>query len=168
MSISGYVIYKFNNTYYTFYNKYNSSPRQLGTLLIENIKKIIAENNYEYLKEAIAKIPLTNEETNGKKELDNIFSCVENPEYYCYYTSDIEPTFNLYIEYTYIIDLDDNKFHVKTNELRKCKSKTFNLLKIPNNYCQVLEYNLPAYYKSFKYDGMKPKIMKNKIDTSFD
>ena len=130
MSISGLVVYKFKNTYYTFYNKYNSSPRHLGITLIENIKKIITENNYEYLKESIAKIPLTDEQTNGKTEIDNIFSYIENPEYYCYYTSDTEPTCNLYIEYTYVIDLDNNKLHVKTNELRKSKSKTFNILEI--------------------------------------
>ena len=167
MSISGFVIYKFNNTYYTFYNKYNSSPEILGKLLVENIKQIISENNYEYLKDAISNIPLTNDQTNGKPEIDNLLSCVENSEYYSYYTSDSEPSCNLYIEYTYIIDLDNNKLHVKTNELRQYKSKTFDIFNIPKNYCSILEYNLPMQYKSYNTPKLKTKIMKNKIDISF-
>jgi len=149
MQNRSFVVLKYKSIYYTFYNHFDSYPSHLGVLIIEDIKQIINENKYEELKEAVANMPFYHHRVRSSPNFNNIFECVRNPECYYYSTACQEPSFDLFIEYIYLIDFDNNKLQIKTNEFSNYKSYTLNLFKIPKNYLKVIEYNISddEYYK---------------------
>jgi hypothetical protein len=99
MGTRGLVVFVYKGIYYIFYNHFDSYPSHLGDLIITNIKQIIKDKKYEALKEIIIKMPIYDDEVNGSTCFDDIFSCAKYPDSYCYHTSDLEPSCDIFIEY---------------------------------------------------------------------
>jgi hypothetical protein len=138
MGTRGLYVFKYNGIYYIFYNHYDSYPSALGESIVKDIMEIINNNIFDTVKESIKKIPLTKEENNGDNAYVSIIDASSSPLYYTYHTSDLEPNTNIFIEYVYIIDFDENVFVVKQNEFNNNRYKTFNLFSIPKNWINLI------------------------------
>jgi hypothetical protein len=137
MGTRGLYVFKYKGIYYIFYNQFDSYTDGLGKLFIKDLKEIINSNQINEIKEYIINIPL-NDGNDGSINYSTILGAIKYPNEFCYYTSNVEPNNDIFIEYIYIADLDDNKFIVKT-----CN----------NNYLKVDLYNIPDNWDEMLYDN---------------
>ena len=142
MGTRGWYVFKYNGNYYVYYNHFDSYPNYLGKLIYKQITDLIKENNYSpesfnVLKEYIIKIEEPDEKRMGDENFTSLINSVKMPALYDYHITSIEPDCTVFIEYVYIIDLDDNQFIVKSSEIQfKCHI-----------------FNIPqTWYKPFNYD----------------
>jgi hypothetical protein len=130
MGTRGLYVFKYRGIYYIFYNHYDSYPSGLGKLIISDIRQLVKDNKLDIVKELVGGIPLMEKQTEGSSEYDGIVNCIKRPEDFIYYTSSEEPNYNMFIEYIYIIDFDENMFTMKTHGF----NSNFDLLNISCNF----------------------------------
>jgi hypothetical protein len=130
MGTRGFYVFKYGGVYYIFYNHYDSYPSGLGQLIISDIRQLIQSKKFDIVKELIFRIPLMEKQTEGSSAYDSIVNCIKRPEAFIYYTSTEEPNCDIFIEYIYVIDFDENIFVIKTNEF----NSIFDLLNISCNF----------------------------------
>ena len=126
MGTRGYYVFKYGGVYYIFYNHYDSYPSGLGQLIISDIRQLIQSKKFDIVKELIFRIPLREKQTTGSSTYTGIVNCIKNPEEFIYYTSTEEPNCDIFIEYIYVIDFDENIFTIKMHEF----NSNFDLLNI--------------------------------------
>ena len=130
MGTRGLYVFKYRGIYYIFYNHYDSYPSGLGQLIISDIRQLVENDKLDIVKELISDIQLRETQTTGTSKYEGIMNCVENPERFVYYTSMEEPECNIFIEYIYIIDFDENIFTMKMHGF----NSNFDLLNISCNF----------------------------------
>jgi hypothetical protein len=132
MGTPGYIIIKINNKNFVFYNHFDSYVEVLGLLLVENLIKVISENQMEKIKNLFSEIKDDDSEFiidyKTKELIENVNLQRENKniigdllkkikENYnnCYYSMDDYFNFTN-IEYYYIIDLNKETFSMITHD----------------------------------------------------
>ena len=130
MGTRGLYVFKYRGIYYIFYNHYDSYPSGLGQLIISDIRQLVENDKLDIVKELISDIQLRETQTTGNSNYNGIMNCVENPEGFVYYTSTEEPECDIFIEYIYIIDFDENIFTIKMHGF----NSNFDLLNISCNF----------------------------------
>lgn len=130
MGTRGFYVLKYGGIYYIFYNHYDSYPSGLGQLIISDIQQLIQSKKFDIVKELIFRIPLREKQTTGNSTYTGIVNCIKNSEEFIYYTSTEEPECDIFIEYIYVIDFDENIFTIKMHEF----NSNFDLLNISCNF----------------------------------
>jgi hypothetical protein len=138
MGTRGLYVFKYGGIYYIFYNHYDSYPSGLGDSIVKDIIEMINDNIFETVKGSIKTIPLIEQENDGNNAYASIIDVVGSPLHYTYHTSNLEPDTDIFIEYVYIIDFDENVFVVKTNEFNNNRYKHFDLFSIPKNWKELI------------------------------
>jgi len=141
MGIKGLYSFKYNNNYYICYQHTESSPNDLGNLILRAINDMIKNNDINEIIKYIQCIPVSDEPTIGDVYFSgNILDTIQYCSEVSYYTSNEEPECDVFIEYVYIVDFDKNKFIVKINDNRYY---SFDLFNIPAECIDILndEYN---------------------------
>jgi len=163
MSTRGWFIFKYKGKYYVFYNQsdsYPDIPYGLCSRLINELKKYNLNQLIELLENFILL-------TNKNNENDEYDEDDEEDDFYKHYTKDIHykgieetlknPNYNykikntideiqerdLFIEYKYIINLDEELFTM-TNELNNIQLH-FELFNIPHNWFEFYIKVFNAY-----------------------
>ncbi len=137
MGTKGIYVYKYKGIYYIFFSSHDSYLSCLGNSIVEDIKRIISNDQIKLIKDLIRCIPLTNGKySEGDRHFPSIHDSIKYYDCYSYYTSSEEPGCAIFVEYVYIIDFDNNKFIVKQNDDNCYK---FNLFNIPDNWIEILE-----------------------------
>jgi hypothetical protein len=113
MGTRGYYVFLFNGVYYVFYNHCDSYPYGLGLNIVEELSRI---NNavIDDWKTQLVKI-----ETSSNPQclfFEGLSNAINNSSRYDVQVVKMEPKQDLFIEWIYIIDLDNNTFQVN-NEL---------------------------------------------------
>jgi len=121
MSTRGYFVFKYKGKYYVFYNNHDSYPGMsygLGYRFIQAFKMLTREQIIEYIEKMITL--LTDYEFDVYNSIKHDFETFEdvflNPTEYEVIIQDEEPLTDLFIEYIYIIDLDNDKYKMISNE----------------------------------------------------
>ncbi len=138
MGTNGYYIFLCNKIYYIYYQHYDSYLEGLGQDIKESLKK---DCN---IKELLSKIPImdfTDSNAEGIHRFTSIIDSLENHAKYNYYTSTEEPKYDItnFIEFQYIIDIDNNIF--KAMHLYADKYMSFPLHNIPDNWIEIFNIN---------------------------
>ena len=166
MVTHGYVVFKYKNIYYTFYNHSDSHFEGLGDMVVNEIYDMINKNKVDYYKELLLRIPLKSNEY-GELYIYEFEWLLQYPEHYQYFTSKNEPS----SEYIYTIDFDTNKFIAN----RYCQNiYSFNLYDIPldwyeitQNYLNYDDTNESSYEDSYDDNEAilnKIEILSNEIE----
>lgn len=135
MGTRGLYVFKYEGIYYVFYNHFNSYASYLGVRIVKDIRTVTNNNEWGLVKYLITKIPLRTDNSSGDSIYGGIINSSTNPLDFVYNTSDCEPVCNIFIEFIYIIDLDDDIFSIKTNQ----SEKSFALQDIPYNWIDIFE-----------------------------
>jgi hypothetical protein len=113
MGTRGYYVFLFNGVYYVYYNHFDSYPSGLGLQIVEELSKI---NNIviDHWKTQLIQI----EPNSNPKCLlfEGLSNAINNSARYDVQVMKTEPEQDLFIEWIYTIDLDNNTFQVN-NEL---------------------------------------------------
>lgn len=160
MGTRGFVILKYKNKYYAMYNHFDSYFNHLGVNLVSEIQKAIKDgtfDNWKVLLEQCKKIQENSECQVEQKDIDNLIDYMDltvsgcsNYDWYCL-TRKLQGSFikpltvgymlikpdsdkceycDIFIEYTYLLDLDNNTFKVSN-----CYGKNvFDVFSIPEDW----------------------------------
>lgn len=143
MSTRGYYVFVWNGWYYIFYNHFDSYPGFLGDILVDVIRGTDS-NGWNELKVKLSGIKDCSPNSKKRKysQACEVCSFGENlgksgvmmEDESCIVTQK-RPDLDLFIEWIYFIDLDDNKFEVKG---RSCSDQVvelrYDLEKIPKRW----------------------------------
>lgn len=139
MSTRGYFVFKYKGKYYIFYNHHDSYPNMpngLGYKFIQGFKMLTREQIIEYIEKMIKL--LIDYEIDESNWISHDFVTIEdaflNPTEYKVIIQYEEPFIDLFIEYIYIIDLDDNKYKMISSENTRL---SFNLNNIPEDFVEI-------------------------------
>ncbi len=136
MGTRGYVVLKYKNIYYIFYNCSDSYLSSLGKLVVADIKEMLRKNLIKHVKNKIQVIPLKEGFDGEESHYQGLFEVIEYPTVFKYCTNDTGPEFDVFNEYTYIIDFDNEIFSIilyGQTELH------FDLLNIPDDILTITE-----------------------------
>ena len=175
MGTRGYYVFKYKSKYYVFYNQYDSYPdgeHALGYRIVEELKHLTLEEMREYLKlfvEGYEKcdhiIDDYDEDDDDKDEddkenshkcihkgegsihFDSLKSALKNPFNFDFKIEQSEPGNDIWIEYVYIVNLDQELIEMK----HYSKKISFRLDKVPDNWCEtfIKETHGESYYNSY-------------------
>jgi hypothetical protein len=121
MGTRGYVIIRINNKYYTYYNNYDSYPSDLGKKIWYELREYcIDKSKYNELKNKLINMEKSTNKTiwynlESIKILENELDLINesNDDYYINNNELLRKYFNdIFIEYVYIIDFDENNFEM--------------------------------------------------------
>lgn len=90
MGTRGYIVVKFENRYYMIYNHFDSYPSNLGVKVVSIIREEQLNNNLDCLNNVIQQFKEQVYITDNKNDIEN----------------------DLFIEWVYIIDLDENTLKI--------------------------------------------------------
>jgi hypothetical protein len=124
MGTKGCVVFRYRGIYYIFYNRSDSYFSHLGNLVLKEIKDILLYDQLNVLKNLLSKVPVKENASDKEATFHGIIENIQNYDCFCYFTSSVEQTCSLFIEYVYTIDLDNKKFIVQEGDRRA--SFTFN------------------------------------------
>jgi hypothetical protein len=150
MGTRGYYVFKYKGKYYVFYNQFDSYPdgeHGLGYRIVEELKHLTVEEMREYLNNFIernTKYSQSNDEGERSIHFKSLKCALENPFNFDFNIEQFEPNNDLWIEYIYIINLDQELIEMKQYN----KKISFRLDKIPDNWCETFinETNEDNYY----------------------
>ena len=112
MVTHGYVVYKYNGIFYTFYNHSDSYPEYLGFYLLEELKKIVKEEKISLIKDLLPKIPTRHNFSEGDNYINGIFNSIVYHKDRKYITSN-KLYSSMMIDWLYLIDFDNNIFMIR-------------------------------------------------------
>ena len=144
MGTRGLYGFFYKGIYYLFYNHWDSYPEGLGANLIDEIKKAILQGDLNVWKDKLLalkvisdKIEPTNEDIEKLKEYTDLsVGCQSTKDWYClmrkcqgsyekilnsgYYVNNKDYSKkdllgDTFIEYSYVLNFDTNKFELYTN-----------------------------------------------------
>jgi len=143
MSTRGFFVFKYKGKYYVFYNHHDSYPDMpygLGYRFIQAFKILTHEQIIEYIIKMIQLLDDSDSDSeepyknNQKIDFDTLEDVFLNPKSYDVMIKDEEPFTDLFIEFIYIIDLDDDKYKMVSSEGTQV---SFNLNKIPEDFVEI-------------------------------
>lgn len=117
MGTRGYYSFKFHGIYYNFYNHFDSypdAPNGLGHRIVQELSSF-SIHDLEKMKDLVKTIPKIRH-YGDECNFEGLKVALENYPIFEYYTSEDAPEPDLFIEYIYIIDLDDFRFLAKSNK----------------------------------------------------
>ncbi len=112
MGTRGYYVFLYHGVYYVFYNQFDSYFAGLGMRITKELSSF-TEDQFAQLKHLVSQIPLG--EHPGLIHYKDLFTAATTPLEFEYRTALTAPVCDIFIEFIYIIDLDSNKFTVKTH-----------------------------------------------------
>ena len=135
MAANGYYVFKLKDTYYIYYNQWNSNFSSLGQRIVDELKTV----DLDLMKEYVAYLCEDFINDYDGKEFESLMDSLEEPEDNDFVNIlKLEPILELDINYIYIIDLDNNIFKVKFYDIEQnCCEKSFNA--IPDDWIMFLE-----------------------------
>jgi hypothetical protein len=110
MGTRGYYVFLFNGVYYVYYNQFDSYPSGLGLQIVEELSEInnIVIDNWKTQLEKIE----TNPYPPNCLSFEGLSKAINNYFQYDVQVMKTKPEQNLWIEWIYTIDLDNNTFKV--------------------------------------------------------
>lgn len=147
MSTRGYFVFKYKGKYYVFYNHHDSYPNMpygLGYRFIQAFKILTREQIIEYIVKMIELLDKPDSDSDSEYNSDKAtkidFETLEdvflNPKLYEVSIRDEVPSTDLFIEYIYIIDIDNDKYIMLSNYNTRV---SFNLSNIPDDFVEIFE-----------------------------
>lgn len=172
---NGLLSFKYKDIYHAFYNKRNSDYNNLGKKIAIELRTMTKEN-FELMKELLDKLPMkleflvmmSNDNINSASLLD----VLNKPDNFLQINTELSETdgysfmgardncciFGVYVNYVYIIDLDNNNLKIKKiiyendNDIDSDKEyyqiyKTLFPIKIENELIQTFNFNnIPDFW----------------------
>lgn len=159
MGTRGLIIIRYNGQYYVMYNHFDSYQSCLGRNLIKEIKCAIENNTYYFWKNMLLKCVYITENTEvTNNDIEQLKKCTDltvsrqsDKDWYCL-TRGLQgsivkplcagyillhsavntnyPGLDLFIEYIYILDLDNDVFNISSEK----GIKTFDVKNIPADW----------------------------------
>jgi hypothetical protein len=156
MGTRGFVVFKYKGIYYVFYNNSDSYLEHLCNVMINDIKEMIARNNIKFIKNKILAMPLEeNEDYEGEENYyPGLKDAIIDPTCFCYNTTKIEPSNNVFIEYIYMIDFDNELFIIKMRNLKL----QFDIFNLPENLIEIAEKHEELHNQD-DYDNTPQEII---------
>jgi hypothetical protein len=118
MGTKGYYAFKYRGLYYVFYNNSDSYPSYLGTSVLNNLRALTPAD-FDLLRHAHQLIEPGSEGHSSKGGFDGLISAVVHFTCHRFQMSGDEPSIDVFIEYVYTVDLDDEIFFVKTSKYQE-------------------------------------------------
>jgi hypothetical protein len=109
MGTRGYYVFCFNGVYYVYYNQFDSYPSGLGLQIVEELSEInnIVIDNWKIQLKKIQTNPNPN-----RLSFEGLSKAINNYSQYDVQVMKTKPEQDLWIEWIYTIDLDNNTFKV--------------------------------------------------------
>ncbi len=135
MGTRGNYVFRYKRKYYVFYNHWDSYFSGLGDDIVKELQQMKPED-FDKMKVLIEKIKQREEYDGSGSNFEGIMCALLNSDIYrLEEIIDCEPENDLFIEYIYILDLDNDVFKVKywgPNDI--VQSNRFRLSNIPSDW----------------------------------
>ncbi len=135
MGTRGNYVFRYKRKYYVFYNHWDSYFSGLGDDIVKELQQMKPED-FDKMKVLIEKIKQRENYDGSGSNFEGIMCALLNSDVYrLEEIIDCEPENDLFIEYIYILDLDNDVFKVKywgPNDT--VQSNRFRLSNIPSDW----------------------------------
>ncbi len=135
MGTRGNYVFRYKRKYYVFYNHWDSYFSGLGDDIVKELQQMKPED-FDKMKVLIEKIKQREGYDGSGSNFEGIMCALLNSDIYrLEEIIDCEPENDLFIEYIYILDLDNDVFKVKywgPNDI--VQSNRFRLSNIPSDW----------------------------------
>ena len=108
MGTRGLFVFVYRGKYYVFYNHYDSYPSELGEQIVDELRAV----DLSVLSELVAELTSDDANPDGSNSFKGLEYALNHAATRTFFITDVRPTTDLFIEWIYFIDLEQNKFVV--------------------------------------------------------